>query len=68
MKTYQVTQPGGLNNLNIVDQDMPQPNSGEVLVRWHATSLNFHDYLVAVGGIPVADGRVPMSDLSLIHI
>ncbi|GEM81490.1 zinc-dependent alcohol dehydrogenase family protein [Vibrio superstes] len=62
MKTYQVTQPGGLNNLNIVDQDMPQPNSSEVLVRWHATSLNFHDYLVGVGGIPVADGRVPMSD------
>ncbi|MDR9829172.1 NAD(P)-dependent alcohol dehydrogenase [Vibrio sp. FNV 38] len=62
MKTYQVTQPGGLNNLNIVDQDMPHPKSNEVLVRWHATSLNFHDYLVGVGGIPVADGRVPMSD------
>lgn len=62
MKTYQMTQPGGLNNLNIVEQDIPKPNNGEVLVRWRATSLNYHDYLVGIGGIPVADGRVPMSD------
>lgn len=62
MKTYQVTQPGGLNNLTIIEQDIPKPSTGEVLVRWHATSLNYHDYLVGVGGIPVADGRVPMSD------
>lgn len=62
MKTYQITGPGGLENLNIVDQDTPQPKSGQVLVRWHATSLNFHDYLVGIGGIPVEEGRVPMSD------
>lgn len=62
MKTYQVTAPGGLANLNIIEQEIPQPKSGEVLVRWRATSLNFHDYMVGVGGIPVDDGRVPMSD------
>lgn len=62
MKTYQVAKPGGLENLTIVEKDTPKPKAGEVLVRWRATSLNYHDYLVGVGGIPVADGRVPMSD------
>ncbi|WP_281992699.1 zinc-dependent alcohol dehydrogenase family protein [Sulfitobacter geojensis] len=62
MKTYQVSKPGGLENLKIVEQDTPKPNAGEVLVRWRATSLNFHDYMVGVGGIPVEEGRVPMSD------
>ena len=46
----------------IIESNDPQPAAGEVLLRWHATSLNFHDYLVAVGGIPVPDGRIPMSD------
>ena len=46
----------------IIESNDPQPAAGEVLLRWHAASLNFHDYLVAVGGIPVPDGRIPMSD------
>ena len=53
---------GGLDNLKIVDRPSPTPSQGEILVQWHATSLNFHDYLVAVGGIPVPENRVPMSD------
>jgi NADPH:quinone reductase-like Zn-dependent oxidoreductase len=62
MKVIEVKQPGGLDNLNIVERADPKPKAGEVLVRWHATSLNFHDYLVAIGGIPVPEGRIPMSD------
>lgn len=62
MKVIEVKQPGGLENLKIVERPDPIPSSGEVLVQWHATSLNYHDYLVAVGGIPVPDGRIPMSD------
>ena len=62
MKVISVKSPGGLDNLVIEERDQPQPKAHEVLVRWHATSLNYHDYLVAVGGIPVQDGRVPMSD------
>lgn len=53
---------GGLDKLAIVERSTPRPQSGEVVVRWHATSLNFHDYLVAVGGIPVPADRIPMSD------
>ena len=58
-----VTVPsGGLDNLAIINKEAPSPKAGEVLVRWHATSLNYHDYLVAVGAIPVVPGRIPMSD------
>jgi NADPH:quinone reductase-like Zn-dependent oxidoreductase len=56
------TNGGGLDNLKIVERPNATPAAGEILVQWHATSLNFHDYLVAVGGIPVPENRVPMSD------
>ena len=62
MKAIQVTTPGGLDHLKIAELDKPTPRSNEVLVRWHATSLNYHDYLVALGAIPVMNGRIPMSD------
>lgn len=63
MKTVTVTSPGGLDKLQVSDQAEPgQPGPGEIRVRVHANSLNFHDYLVASGGIPTEDGRIPMSD------
>ena len=62
MKSVVVKSPGGLDNLAIQDNPATQPKAGEISVKWHATSLNFHDYLVAVGGIPVTEGRIPMSD------
>ena len=61
MKSIQ-TNSGGLDKLKIIERPSPTPSFGEILVRWHATSLNFHDYLVAVGGIPVPTERIPMSD------
>ncbi len=57
-----IKQPGGFDNIEYIEQEIPKPGKGQVLVRWKATSLNFHDYLVANGSIPVADGRIPMSD------
>ncbi len=62
MKSIKIKRPGGLENLIVTEQDAPKPGKGEILVRWHATSLNFHDYLVAKGLIPVFDNRIPMSD------
>lgn len=62
MKVIKVKTPGGLDNLMIEEVVAPKPKPHEVLVRWHATSLNFHDYLVAAGAIPVPNGRIPMSD------
>lgn len=63
MKAMQLTQPGGLENLKLVELDEPAPPAaGEITVRLHASSLNFHDYAVVAGFIPVDDGRIPMAD------
>jgi len=63
MKTITLSSQGkGLEKLQITQKDRPSPKSGEVLIKWHATSLNYHDYLVAIGAIPVPNGRIPMSD------
>lgn len=63
MKAFVVRTPGGLDRLEITDQPDPgSPARGEVRVAIHATSLNYHDLLVANGGIPTIDGRILMSD------
>lgn len=64
MQQYQIhAEPGqGGSILKMYEVEKPTPAAGEVLVRWHATSLNYHDYLVANGAIPVPAGRIPMSD------
>ncbi|WP_168879742.1 NAD(P)-dependent alcohol dehydrogenase [Rhizobium sp. P28RR-XV] len=63
METYVVRPPGGLDRLEIVERDdSGEPGPGEVRVAIHATSLNFHDLLVANGGIPTEDGRVLVAD------
>ncbi|MGK7297437.1 MAG: zinc-dependent alcohol dehydrogenase family protein [Candidatus Wenzhouxiangella sp. M2_3B_020] len=63
MKTISVRSPGGLDHLEIGDRPDPgQPDAGQIRVRIHASSLNFHDYLVANGSIKTEDGRIPMSD------
>lgn len=62
MRVIQLNKPGGLDQLQVVEQPDPTPGADEVLVKWHASSLNYHDYLVAIGGLPVEDQRIPMSD------
>ncbi|MCU0731008.1 MAG: NAD(P)-dependent alcohol dehydrogenase [Hyphomonas sp.] len=62
MKVAAVKKPGGLGNLVIETRPDPKPKAGEVLVRVRASSLNYHDFIVVLGGIPTPDGRIPMSD------
>ena len=63
MKAIRLKGTGGLKRLTIVEMDEPgAPQEGEILVRLHASSLNYHDYLVALGTIPTADGLIPLSD------
>ena len=63
MKAIRIEAPGGLDRLRVVDMDAPaDPGPGEITVRLHASSLNFHDYGVVSGRMPTDDGRIPMSD------
>ena len=62
MKAATLKKPGGLDRITVDTLPDPTPAPGEVLVRTHATSLNYHDYVVALGGIPTEDGRILMSD------
>ena len=63
MRAFIVRAPGGLDRLATIEHPDPgHPSFGEIRVAIHATSLNYHDLLVATGGIPTADGRVLMSD------
>ncbi len=62
MKVAAVRIPRGLDNIVVEQRSEPIAGSGEVLVRVHASSLNFHDLAVVSGMIKTADGRIPMSD------
>ncbi len=63
MKGIVLRSPGELDRLELIEMPDPgAPAPGEIRVRLHASSLNYHDYLVATGRIPTADGRIPMSD------
>ncbi|MBI1252557.1 MAG: zinc-binding dehydrogenase [Alphaproteobacteria bacterium] len=62
MRVATYVKPGGHANLKVVERPDPSPKAGEILVRVRASSLNFHDYAVIMGWLPVEDGRIPMSD------
>lgn len=63
MKVVTLRRPGGLDHLEVKEQASPgEPGPGEIRVRVHASSLNFHDYGVVSGRMPTEDGRIPMSD------
>ena len=64
MKAYEVQQ-FGIEKLALVERDTPQPKPREVLVRFHAASLNYRDLMVAAGtynprmkmpAVPLSDG------------
>jgi len=62
MRQVTLASPGGLNNLKLVEVEKPTPKSDQVVVKVAASSLNYHDLLVALGQIPTDDGRILLSD------
>lgn len=63
MKAMHIAAPGGLDHL--VPVELPAaaaPAAGEIQVRVHASSLNYHDLLVASRPGATAEGRIPMAD------
>src|SRR4029453_15162952 len=64
MKAYEIQQ-FGIDKLSLVEHDMPEPGPREVLVKFHAASLNYRDIMVASGtynprmrlpAVPLSDG------------
>lgn len=64
MKAYELSQ-FGIDTLNVVEREAPVPAAGEVLVRFHAASINFRDLMVVSGtynprmrlpAVPFSDG------------
>lgn len=62
MQQIQLGTEAGLDHLVLAPVTAQDPGPGEIQVRIHASSLNYHDYLVAIGMLPTDDSRVPMSD------
>ncbi|HVA67381.1 MAG TPA: NAD(P)-dependent alcohol dehydrogenase [Elusimicrobiota bacterium] len=62
MKLVRLKAPGGLDGLQLAQEERSTPGPGDVLVRIRANSINYHDDMVALGKIPSADGRIPLSD------
>lgn len=64
MRSYEIRE-FGIDKLIAVQRDMPAPANGEVLVKFHAASLNYRDVMVASGtynprmklpAVPFSDG------------
>ncbi|MGB0407489.1 MAG: alcohol dehydrogenase catalytic domain-containing protein, partial [Pseudomonadales bacterium] len=62
MQAMKLARPGGLDNLALAGIEARAPGAGEIQVQVQASSLNFHDYAVVAGMLPVEEGRIPMSD------
>jgi len=57
-----LNQKSGDLSIDLESRPVPVPKPGEVLVRVHASSLNYHDRSVAKGILPTESGRILMSD------
>jgi NADPH:quinone reductase-like Zn-dependent oxidoreductase len=63
MKAMKLGPKGGLDRLQLIDLPDPAgPGAGEIQVRIHGSSLNFHDYAVVRFDAPHTVGRIPMAD------
>jgi NADPH:quinone reductase-like Zn-dependent oxidoreductase len=63
MKAYQIQTAAGIDGLAPIDLPMPKPHAGEVLIRVHATSLNYRDTAVVSGRYPGQTlPMIPLSD------
>jgi NADPH:quinone reductase-like Zn-dependent oxidoreductase len=65
MRIFRFPKLGKLEDLTLVEQSVPKPAAGQVLVRMRAASLNYRDHLIATGnyGIgPSPENLIPLSD------
>lgn len=53
---------GGYQNVTIGSRSAAAPKAGEITVRLHANSLNYHDFAVVSGMWGPTEPRIPMAD------
>ena len=53
---------GGYHNVVVGSSEVPAPGTGEITVRLHANSLNYHDFAVVSGMWGPSENRIPMAD------
>jgi NADPH:quinone reductase-like Zn-dependent oxidoreductase len=53
---------GGYDKVTVGRRDAAAPKSGEITVRLHANSLNYHDFAVVSGMWGPSEPRIPMAD------
>lgn len=53
---------GGYDKVTVGTRDAAPPKAGEITVRLHANSLNYHDFAVVSGMWGPAEPRIPMAD------
>ena len=72
MKTYEVKDAFGLENLRLVDRPEPKPGPRQILVKVKATSINYRDLLLVQGFynpkqplpiVPFSDGAGEVVDI-----
>jgi NADPH:quinone reductase-like Zn-dependent oxidoreductase len=58
-----ILQPGGgYQNVTVGSREAAAPKAGEITVRLHANSLNYHDFAVVSGMWGPTEPRIPMAD------
>lgn len=64
MKVIRVTKPGRYEDLELLEEPIPELGRRDVLIRVRAASLNFRDTIIAKGSYPgpLAQQVVPISD------
>lgn len=61
-KALYVLPGGGYDNVQLGTFEAAAPKAGEITVRLHASSLNYHDFAVVSGMWGPSERRIPMAD------
>ncbi|MDY7219221.1 NAD(P)-dependent alcohol dehydrogenase [Denitrificimonas sp. JX-1] len=61
-KTIIVQSGGGYDRVVVGSSEARTPSFGEIQVRLHANSLNYHDFIIVSGAWGLNEDRIPMAD------
>ena len=64
MRVFQVEGDWGMNNLRMSTREVPQPQSGQVLIRMRTSSVNYRDPIVPERGYGLNTGTLPLIPVS----